>query len=282
MKTRKSGLKRKSKIKKNYIVFIGVAAVLLIISVFMLQRNIGNERFAPNISAVMSDLSEYNNQLYMNTLTKQERDNLSTELDNLFHQNCEVHGGCSIAFLSVYIDIKRNLGIPLNEILQGREDVFMSAYSQIPYKLTENELKGFEIPFLIKICKSDIINQTEKISWGKRVVNIERSNLSSYKQILYSIECLDADSISDLSKTTGTDLDNLNTKLCNNIVTSILYVNDVCNFFVNLKMKKFCGIEITSNEQISADMILSQKYEKFYHKNCQDKLSKDYNDFFQS
>jgi len=278
--------KKKLKIRKIYssIIIISILAILsfFILKNNVLQNNITNTTWCvrTETNKIFGNLTEYNNPLYMSTLTETHRNDFLMNLDQMFNVKCDLNNKCSVSFLSVFIDMKTNLGIPKDDILKNREHATASTYLKIPHKLTENELKGFEIPLLINLCKVGFLNQTEKVIWGERIIDIEKSDLSlsSYKQILYFIDCLNMNTINDLNKS---DVDKIKNKLCSNAQQDIINIFNPCEVFVNLRVKHFCGIEVTSDEKIITDTILSEKYYSYSSRYCQDKLSNNYNQFFQ-
>ena len=58
--------------------------------------------------------------------------------------------------------------------------------------------------------------------------------------------------------------DELNEKLCQTLLDiQNINQNDTCTVFVYLKIKQFCDIDITSDEKVMAEKLVSQKY-KYY------------------
>jgi hypothetical protein len=281
---------KNKKIMINISIII-IITIFLIISILILLKNKSYKEIKNDLNVSTStyisleslygNLTEYDNPEYMATLTQEQKNNISTDLDKLFYLKCQVQKDCTISFLSTYIDLKENLGISAEEIMKNKETEFLAAYSKIPINLTENELKRFEIPLLTKLCNIGILNQTEKDSWGKRILNIEKSDTSigNYKQILYFIQCLNISNIDKINYA-GINREEINNELCS--ISSNLNIINNCNFLVNLRIKKFCGIQITEDDKTLADIHLSENYNSYYIKNCQNILSKEYSIFFES
>lgn len=263
----------KKKIENRKKLWLIIPIVITLFIFYYLLTNTTNKTI--KLNDIFNNLTEYDNSMYLNSLNQKQKDQLIASLNQSFYEECKNKDTCTVPYLSVYMDIMMNLGVHEDKILKDKESIVISFYSSLPHELTEQDLNGFEIQFLTNLCKVGVVNQTEKLSVGKRIINIERNNpFLAYKHISYFIKCLDAETIDELSNITSISLNELNNKLCNNL-PAFQYINqnDSCQVLAYLRIKKFCGIEIMSDERSVENILLLNKYESYYQKNCKVELS---------
>lgn len=254
-----------------------------------------------DINKILYNPNEYNNPTYLKTLSDGQKTQLIDSFDNLLYENCKdekLNEDCSPYFVYSYLKTKFILGqsgytsknpekdydIIDNKI---RKIYLNSLDSSI---LTEDDLKGFVVPLLAEMCTIGFSNGTyvsyvywfpeqTRIYWMQKLLDINKTNWQSTDmQIYYSINCLGALTVNDLSRRSGIDQDELNNRICNILPTfSNINQEDLCEIFDYLKIKRFCLINITADERTLVENLLSKDYESNYQKGCKEKLSGLYN-----
>ncbi|MFH0832588.1 MAG: hypothetical protein V1900_02640 [Candidatus Aenigmatarchaeota archaeon] len=260
------------KVKSSWILAIFIIVALSLIYYYNLQKLPSTPL---NINEIWSNLNEYNNPRYFNSLTQEQRNQIANDLDRLF-DDCNSKKNCAVPFLFVYMQMKANLGFEPFEIMRDRTDAIMSAYNNLPSTLTENDLKGFYIPFITKLCRFGMLDRTSELSWANKIMGVEKTKWeSTYMQIYYFVDCMHANNISDLSTNSGIPMEELNSKVCN-ILPSIQDMNqkDLCEVFDYMLAKRFCLAEITAEESAVAESLLSNEYNFIYQIGCKAKLTR--------
>jgi len=259
----------KKKNNKYMLLFIFFLVFAILLFSYLVIKT--SKKTAVDLNHILENLTEYNNPTYLNTLSTKQKKQLIDSLEQTFYDICSNKDKCSIPFLFVYMDIKLNSGLSPDEILSGKEYIITSVYSDLSHNLTEYELKGFKVPFLIDLCKVGFLNQSEKIFWGRELSKFP----INYKSILYFNECLGINTISDLKKIY--EIEEKST--C--ITLPTLDVTDCCQLFINLRVLNFCENEEIKNnsffyEKSIVNFFLSKEYKSFYEENCKNSLSKLY------
>ncbi len=281
-----SKTKRIKKEKKRVWLAVVILVIALSIGVYYIYANLKTKEI---INKILENPDEYNTPLFLRSLTAGQQRQLLISMDELLFDKCgggRIWGDCTRYFLLSYMQMKINLGVRLGVMAYSEQPAYSKLLKTIysdfrsQYKtLTENDLKGFTIPIVTSFCRINLINNIERISWLDNVINVNKtSSQATDVQIFYAINCFSSNrtiDIKDLSNVTGKALEQLKSKICNNL-PSVSDANNVCLVFDSLDAKRFCAISLVEDKALMGNL-LSKQYSTNYQKACQTRLSWLYN-----
>lgn len=261
---------------------------------------------AIEINKILENPNEYSTPAYLRSLSIEQRTRLIDDFNNLLYENCKdgkLNENCT-PYL-VYSYLRTRLTIAEFEVFPDPEkefrnmdkvvlnntipNIYLNSLKDLP-TLTEDDLKGFVVPLLTKMCMLRFSNGThliptwwfpygEKIDWAKKIIYINKTNWhSTDMQIYYLVNCINARTVNESSQKLNISLDELSNRICNILPTfSNINQEDLCEIFDYLKIKRFCLINITADERTLIENLLSKDYESNYQKDCKWKLLRLYN-----
>lgn len=249
------------------------------------------------VNEILNNPDEYNNPIYIRTLSSSQQVQLADSFDNLLYENCKdgkLNENCTLYFVYSYINARINLGevgyIPKDSTEYTHvTSILRNVYSDINSNfvtLKEDDLKGFLVPVLAQFCRIKVatdegkllyywINDTSRIYWAQKIIDINKTSWQSTDmQIFYLKLCTQVRNITQLSIMTGMNSEELNSKLCN-MLPNLKDVNteDLCYVNDYLKTKIFCEADITTEDKAIMNNLLSKEYGSYYQNDCKNKLS---------
>lgn len=262
--------------KKTIIVSI---VLILLIGIGVYFFYYAKPKEMTGVNKILDNPDEYNNGVYLSNLTDKQKNQVLDSFDVLLAENCKdgkIAGNCTAYFLNSYVSVK----IILRELPELKyKSILTSTYLDLKSKyeiLTEADLKTFIVPLLTGFCKINIFNETEKISWMQKLVDVNKTDWQSTDiQIYYAIVCMNVTNMTRLNEITGISKMKLNNKICN-ILPSLNDINtkDLCYVNDYIREKKFCEINSTAEDKNLVNDLLSKEYDTYYQNSCKLKLFK--------
>ncbi len=269
-----------------------VSFYFLVISGKLFRRAVHQKEII-NITEMLRNPDEYVNSIFLGNLTSVQKNYVINSLNRLLYEKCKygkLNENCTTYFLYYYTKTRNTLGGFPEAEYNNTLKTIRSTYFDLYYKfgtLTEDDLKGFVVPLLAQFCNMQVINSTGRFYWltemgrtywAKEIIDVNKTSLQSTDmQIFYLQSCMRVLNITQLSKKTGMDLKELNSKMCN-MLPNLKNINteDLCYVSDYLNMKKFCEARITAEDKVFVEGLLSKEYESYYQKDCMNKLSRTY------
>ncbi len=249
-----------------------ILIILFILFLFYITYSIYSSQPAKNQNdlkdMILRSSSEYTSLEFLNTLSSAEKKGLLDEFYDDYMNNCvDYREYCNEFFLSIMLDVERKLGA--THVFETEKESFDIAYDKIKGKynttFTENDLHGFIIPYLIRLCETRYLDNTEKEYWKKMIFGIEKkSSHTTNAQIIYAEACLNSDSVYDIEPKN------------NNVCSLLPAYNDSdeypCESLDFFKSAKFCNITISYEQSYSALRIISKNYTSDMKNTCRSSL----------
>lgn len=267
------------------VVLIAVIA-LSVILYFQLKP----EEISKIVSRILENPDEYNNPLYLRSLTLDEKRELNSYIDGLLFDTCKdrkIAGNCTNYFVLSLMQMKINMEtLPITMVPTEKANyliLLIGIYSDLRSKydtLTEDDLTGFTIPLVTSFCRLQLINETERMFWLDNILNVDKtSSHTTGIQIFYAMNCFSTDTnnpvadITELSSVTGKTVQELNSKICNNLPS---VTGDICLVFDALEAKRFCMLSLAEDKSLMENL-LAKEYSTNHERLCEMKLSRLYN-----
>lgn len=268
---------------KKKIGILLVAILTLCAGIFFWHLVAMSKEEVIDVNKILENPDEYNNPISLNSLSDKQKFQVIISFNDLLYENCKdgkLNEKCTTYFLYSYMNVMLNLQQAYNT---HSTDILNSTYLDFKSKydlLTEDDFKGFAVPLLTQFCRAGVIlDETERIYWVQKVIDVNKTIWQSTDmQIFYLKSCMRVLNITQLSEKTGIKLEELNSKICN-MVSTLRDVNtkDLCCVVDYLSMKRFCGVNITTEDRVLVEDLISKKYESYHQNDCMNALSKLYN-----